>query len=85
MGEGRGEGCAPWRNEPGFTHVATIDDIRAKDGNLSIALYVASESSALREDTVAYRVNGLPEALSGWLESSRNVRQALSSILKDRP
>jgi type I restriction enzyme M protein len=74
MGGGQGEGCGPWRNEPGFTRVATIDDIRAKDGNLSIPLYVASESSALREDTVAYRVNGPSEALSAWLESSRNVR-----------
>ena len=41
MGEGRGEGCGHWRNEPGFTRVATLEEIRAKDGNLSIPLYVA--------------------------------------------
>src|SRR5439155_19478133 len=31
-----------FRNEPGFTHVATLEEIRAKDSNLSIPLYVAT-------------------------------------------
>ena len=35
-----------FKDEPGFTRVATLEEIRAKDGNLSIPLYVAPASSA---------------------------------------
>jgi type I restriction enzyme M protein len=30
-----------FKDEPGFTRVVTLEEIRAKDGNLSIPLYVA--------------------------------------------
>lgn len=30
-----------FKDEPGFTHFATLEEIRAKDGNLNIPLYLA--------------------------------------------
>jgi type I restriction enzyme M protein len=81
-----------FRNEPGFTHVATLEEIRGRNGNLSIPLYVTSSSSVLkvREAAAAYTLNGtngsdrLSEALTAWLESSRQVRASLKAILETK-
>ena len=43
--------------------MATLDDIRANDGNLSIPLYV--RKSALREDNAAYDADELAESVAG--------------------
>jgi|GEM_PF-2467095 len=72
-----------FKDEPGFTRVATLEDIRAKDGNLSIPLYVAPATEA-RQDRAGYAVGGeggLEKALADWLESSGKVRQALTVLL----
>ena len=39
-----------FKDEPGFTRVATLEEIRAKDGNLSIPLYVAPQASEARRN-----------------------------------
>ena len=70
-----------FKDVPGFTRVVPIEDIRAKDGNLSIPLYVSSETPTTKEDAAEYRANGLPAALSAWLESSAAVRQSLQTLL----
>jgi type I restriction enzyme M protein len=70
-----------FKDEPGFTRVVPIEEIRAKEGNLSIPLYVGGESSVVREETGDCGTNSLPSALSGWLESSAAVRQSLQSFL----
>jgi type I restriction enzyme M protein len=68
-------------DEPGFTHLATRDEIRSKEGNLSIPLYVASPTTA-REERAGYTAgNELPDALSAWLKSSVELRVALRSLL----
>jgi type I restriction enzyme M protein len=82
-GEGRGEGCGLWRNEPGFSRVATLEEIRAKDGNLSIPLYVALAANGGLEISPGADTTSLPAALAGWLESSRNVRDSLHSLLTE--
>ena len=72
---------------PGFARVAALADIRAKDGNLSIPLYVAP-ASAVRQDQAGYEVggeDGLEQALGDWLQSSREVRRALERLLGDDP
>ena len=70
-----------FKDVTGFTRVVPVEDIRAKDGNLSIPLYVSSETTTTKEDAAEYRANGLPTALSAWLESSAAVRQSLADLL----
>jgi len=71
-------------DERGFTKVVPIDQIRAKDGNLSIPLYVSGETATAKEDAAEYRANGLPDALSAWLESSATVRKSLDALLSTK-
>jgi type I restriction enzyme M protein len=70
-----------FKDEPGFTRVVSIEEVRAKEGNLSIPLYVGTESSTSLKESPDDRVNGLPDALSAWLASSAAVRKSLQSIL----
>ncbi len=75
-----------FKDEPGFTRVATLDDIRAKDSNLSIPLYVAPAATEVRQDGASYAVggtDGLPAAITAWLDSSQQVRKALTELLAD--
>ena len=74
-----------FKDEPGFTRVASLKEIRAKDGNLSIPLYVAPQSLGTGEERADYAANGLPDALSAWLESSQQVRAALNGLLAGGP
>ena len=70
-----------FKDEPGFTRVATLEEIRAKDANLSIPLYVAPVA-AMAEAGEQMTVPGLAAALGGWLESSLEVRTALAALLE---
>ncbi len=70
-------------DEPGFTRVATLEQIRAKDGNLSIPLYVvpvANGGATPNSETI--NTASLPTALAGWLESSRHVRDSLHTLIR---
>lgn len=66
-----------------FARVVPIEEIRAKEGNLSIPLYVGSETSTVREDSAEYQANALPEALSAWPESNRRVRSVIHRVGSD--
>src|SRR5450756_2259396 len=67
-----------FKNEPGFARMATLEEIRAKDGNLSIPLYVEPAPKVVHDETAAYGRDALPAALSAWIESSAQLRQALN-------
>jgi type I restriction enzyme M protein len=68
-------------DDPGFARVVTLEEIRAKDGNLSIPLYVspAAGGRALHDQT-SPDTTSLRTALAGWLESTRNTRESLRRI-----
>ena len=70
-----------FKDEPGFARVATLEEIRAKDGNLSIPLYLVPQATEAREERAGYAANGLPGALSVWLASSAQVRASLQGLL----
>ncbi len=74
-----------WRHDPSHTIVSTrvvpIEEIRAKEGNLSIPLYVGGETQAQTDAATETATSALPNALAGWLESSTAVRQSLQSLL----
>ena len=65
-----------FRDEPGFSRVASIEEVRGKEGNLSIPLYVSPVAPATPRD---YRRILTPErlALDDWLKS----RSALADVL----
>jgi len=64
----------------GFAHVATLDEIRANDGNLSIPLYVRGKS--VGEGQGEYAADGLKEAVKVWEESSRKLQSKVDDLLK---
>jgi len=70
-----------FKNEPGFTRVVAIEEIRAKEGNLSIPLFVGGETQAQTDAATESATTALPDALAGWLESSRKVRDSLHTLL----
>jgi len=70
-----------FKDEPGFTRVVPIEEIRAKEGNLSIPLYVGGETQAQTDAATETATTALPDALTGWLESSRQVRDSLQTLL----
>jgi type I restriction enzyme M protein len=73
-----------FKDEPGFTRVVPIEEIRAKEGNLSIPLYVGGETQAQTDAATETATTALPDALAGWLKSSTAVRAAINQILHTR-
>jgi type I restriction enzyme M protein len=69
-----------FKDEPGFTRVATLEEIRSKDGNLSIPLYVETETEAQRDEDADTATTALPVALAGWIKSSLEVRSSLTDL-----
>ena len=70
-----------FKDEPGFTRVVPIEEIRAKEGNLSIPLYVGGETQAQTDAATEMAATALPDALAGWLESCNAVRCSLQALL----
>jgi type I restriction enzyme M protein len=70
-----------FRDEPGFANVVTLEEVRAKDGDLSIPLYVGSSAGIAGEKTAAGQNGALPTALAAWRESSERMRTALDALL----
>jgi type I restriction enzyme M protein len=69
-----------FKDEPGFTRVVPIEEIRAKEGNLSIPLYVGGETQAQSDAAAETATTALPSALSGWLRSSASVRHSIEKL-----
>jgi hypothetical protein len=61
--------------------ISTLDDIRSKDGNLSIPLYVRSPAGNGAGGQDGEVGPDLPAALEAWLTSSRKVRRSLGELL----
>lgn len=68
-----------FKDEPGFTRVATLEQIRAKDGSLSIPLYV--EAATMSGKLATNQATSLAGAINGWVESRGQVAGALAKIL----
>jgi len=68
-------------DQPGFARAASLEEIRARDSNLSIPLYVATA-----EQTAQAASGGsasLAVALDAWLTSRRTVAESLHAVLPD--
>ncbi|MHB8926569.1 MAG: N-6 DNA methylase [Bacillota bacterium] len=66
-------------DEPGFTKVGTLTEIRAKEGSLSIPLYV--EPVAESSSAEATETDLLAAALGEWLSSRMDLAEALAEVL----
>jgi type I restriction enzyme M protein len=74
-----------FKDNSGFTRVATLDEIREQGANLSIPMYVAATEPA-KSTNVATNGGRIPESLSAWLDSASEARKALNGVLdKDFP
>lgn len=69
-----------FKAEPGFTRVATLDEIVAKHGNLSIPLYVAPMVAGLKSSGEPTQ-SSFPDALNTWLRSVAGVRTSIKPLL----
>jgi type I restriction enzyme M protein len=70
-----------FKDEPGFTRVVPIEEIRAKDGNLSIPLYVGGETQAQTDAAAESATTALLDALGAWLAGSCAARKSLQTLL----
>jgi type I restriction enzyme M protein len=70
-----------FKDEPGFTRVVPIEEIRAMEGNLSIPLYVGGETQAQTDAATESATTALPDALASWMESSSQLRKSLATLL----
>jgi type I restriction enzyme M protein len=70
-----------FKEQSGFAAVASLIDVHGKEGNLSIPLYV-SVAPTLKQNSAEYQVDGLEQALTAWLDSSRNLRRSLAELLR---
>ena len=67
---------------PGFARVVTLEEIRAKNGNLSIPLYIAPATNGGADaDSTSDGQIDLSTALKGWLDSSKNLHKSLESLI----
>src|SRR3984885_3542735 len=67
-----------FKDEPGFTRVATLEEIRRQGGNLNIPGYVtATESTSTENGTTNGR--SVAGALSSWIRSSSEARNPLDA------
>lgn len=75
------EAYREFTDEPGFTGVATLEEIQAKGGRLTIPLYAGSTAANRAEGSA--RENTLVEALDAWATSRVEVASILPEVLPD--
>ena len=69
-----------FKDVEGFAKVASLADIRANDGNLSIPLYVRGKN--VSDDKGVYAADGLKAAVKTWEESSSELQVKIEGLLK---
>jgi type I restriction enzyme M protein len=70
-----------FKDVEGFAKVASLADIRANDGNLSIPLYVRGK--AVSDEKGEYAADGLKKVVKAWTESSSSLSSVVKNLLKE--
>lgn len=78
------EAFRQFKDIPGFTRVLPIEKIRAKDGNLSIPLYVSPEATVNKDEAAKCAAGNLSTALVSWLSSAQTLRLSLEQLLESK-
>jgi len=77
------EACQIFSDEDGFSHVARNDEIRKRESNLSIPLYIRTtniQQMTLSEAPDTYAHETLNHAATAWQESSMALRKSMDSL-----
>lgn len=74
------EAYKAFADEDGFARVANNDEIRQKDSNLSIPLYVRLNNG--NGNVSAHKVS-LEQAITDWQDSSQKIRISMEQLLKN--
>ena len=69
-----------FKDVEGFAKVASLADIRANDGNLSIPLYVRGKN--VSDEKSEYAADGLKGTIKDWEESSSELQVKIEDLLK---
>jgi restriction endonuclease S subunit len=72
-----------FKDETGFARVARLEEIQAKDSNLSIPLYVTSVSSSVsvvQTGKVTHHSDNLPKLLDDWHSSRKSVAVSIHNV-----
>ena len=72
-----------FRDEPGFTRVARLEEIRQRGGSLNIPLHVPTADTE-SETTSGMKSGSVAESLSAWLASRTEVCATLNGVLKNK-
>jgi len=67
-----------FKDVEGFAKVASLADIRANDGNLSIPLYVREK--AVSDEKGEYAADGLKAAIKTWEDSSKLLSKIVTQM-----
>jgi type I restriction enzyme M protein len=71
------------QDEPGFSRLVPLDEVRGREGNLSIPLYVQNAANGVEEAAGNYAGQNLEATLQRWLDSREEVRKSLQKILSN--
>ena len=71
-----------FKDEPGLTRVVPIEEIRAKEGNLSIPLYVGGETQCPPNSSTQSSTSALSDAITVWQESSSTLKKIITSLVQ---
>ena len=68
-----------FKDEPGFARVASLEEIRERDFNINIALYITN--TAHRRTAMRKSEGSLDDAFSAWLTGATELRESFSDVL----
>jgi type I restriction enzyme M protein len=72
-----------FKDKPGFTRVATLEQIRKQGCNLNIPMYVAATEPTTTPN-VAKNAGSISVSLSAWLRSASQTRSALNCMFDNK-
>ncbi len=70
-----------FRGEPGFAHVANLDEIAVQDYSLSIPLYV-KRNGAVREEQGEYETQSLRQLWQTWEQNGHQFWQRMDELVE---
>jgi type I restriction enzyme M protein len=71
-----------FRNQEGFGYVAPLQEVRGKQGNLSIPLYISSNGTSETEKVSS--IHSVQKSLFAWLSESTGLHESLNNVFTEK-